>query len=69
MPDSSRKANLSAEFEQVKWIEEIPYPILRLQSDNLHNEPMATFPSQSKIAPIHPRIAPFFKDQKLSLKK
>ena len=63
MPGSSKlqkSQSFSGEFEQVKWIEETPYPIPRLQPDSdLHNESMATYPSQSKIAPIHPRIAPF----------
>ena len=63
MPDSSKlqkSQSFSGKFEQVKWIEKIPYPILWPQSDSdLHKEPTATFPSQSKIAPIHPRIAPF----------
>ena len=63
MPDSSKlqkSQSFSGEFEQVKWIEETPYPIPRLQSDSdLHIESTGTFPSQSKIAPIHPRIAPF----------
>ena len=63
MPDSSKlqkSKSFSGKFEQVKWIQEIPYPILRFQSDSdLYNESTVTFPSQSKIAPIHPRIAPF----------
>ena len=63
MPDSSKlqkSQSFSGEFEQVKWIEEIPYPIPRLQSDtDLHNKTATPFPSQGKSAPIHPRIAPF----------
>ena len=58
---SQKCQSFSGEFEQVKWIKESPYPFLRLQSDSdLHNEStVVTFPSQSEIAPIHPRIAPF----------
>ena len=56
MPDSSKlqkSQSFSGEFGQVKWIEETPYHIPQLQSDSaLHNESMATYPSQSKIAEI-----------------
>ena len=48
--NDGRRHSFSGEFEQDKWIEEGPYPDLPLQSNSdLHDEPMVTFPSQSKV--------------------
>ena len=39
-----KSQSFSGEFQQVKWIEEVPYPILQLQSvSDLHNESTITF--------------------------
>ena len=48
--NDGRRHSFSGEFEQDKWIEECSYPNLPLQSNlDLHDEPMVTFPSQSKV--------------------
>ena len=48
--NDGRRHSFSGEFEQDKWIEEGSYPDLPLQSNlDLHDEPIVTFPSQSKV--------------------